>query len=106
QADGTPYASSFQIGDSLMSESTLLHDTEPASIPGYDYARPGVAHTPVSLEELRQLEAAVGWSEEDAQVLQRNGQIFKEDAEKMVDAWRAVIGAQPHLAKWFFGPEG
>ena len=24
----------------------------------------------------------------------------------MVDAWRAVIGSQPHLAKWFVGPDG
>jgi hypothetical protein len=24
----------------------------------------------------------------------------------MVDSWRAIIGAQPHLAKWFFGPDG
>jgi hypothetical protein len=24
----------------------------------------------------------------------------------MVDLWRAVIGSQPHLAKWFFGPVG
>jgi hypothetical protein len=24
----------------------------------------------------------------------------------MVDSWRAVIAAQPHLAKWFLDPEG
>jgi len=24
----------------------------------------------------------------------------------MVDAWRAVIGAQAHLAQWFVGPDG
>jgi hypothetical protein len=24
----------------------------------------------------------------------------------MVDAWRAVIRAQPHLAQWFVGPDG
>ena len=89
-----------------MSDSTLLHETESVSIPGYDYARPGIAHTPVSLEELRQLEAAAGWSEEDARILQHHGWIFREDAEKMVDSWRAVIAAQPHLAKWFLGPDG
>jgi len=76
------------------------------SIPGYDYGRPDVARSPVSLEELRQLEMAIGWSDADAGILQRNGNIFKEHAEEMVDSWRAVIGSQSHLAKWFFGPEG
>jgi len=55
---------------------------------------------------LHQLEATVGWSAEDARTLQRHGELFKDSAEQMVDSWRAVIGAQPHLAKWFFGPDG
>jgi len=84
-----------------MSKSTLVHEANTVSIPGYDYGRPEAAHSPVSFEELRQLEATVGWSEEDAKVLQRHGQIFEDHAEHMVDTWRAVIGAQPHLAKWF-----
>jgi hypothetical protein len=26
--------------------------------------------------------------------------------KKMVDSWRPIIGAQPHLAKWFLAPNG
>jgi hypothetical protein len=89
-----------------MSKSTLVHEVEAGSIAGYDYGRKGVARSPLSLDELRQLEATVGWSAEDAQVLQRHGELFRDNAEHMVDSWRAVIGAQPHLAKWFFSPEG
>ena len=88
-----------------MKEATLIRDPETTQIPGYDYARPQSAHSPLSMEELRQLEATVGWSEDDARILQRSGSIFKEKAEQMVDSWRSVIGAQPHLAKWFFGPD-
>ncbi len=77
-----------------------------ARIPGYDYGCASVARSPLSLEELHQLEQTVGWSEEDARILQRHGDIFEQNAEPMVDAWRAVIGAQPHLAKWFFDPAG
>ncbi len=83
-----------------------MSEPRPASIPGSDYGRPTAAHSPVSMEELRQIEMTVGWSEEDARVLQRHGEIFKEHAENMVDAWRAVIGSHPHLAQWFFGPDG
>src|SRR3954471_150271 len=75
-------------------------------IQGYDYAKPSVAHSPISLDELRELEATVGWSDKDARVLQQYGGIFRDHAEEMVDTWRAVIGSQPHLAKWFFAPDG
>ena len=75
-------------------------------IPGYDYGAPQVATSPVSMEELRQLEQTIGWTNEDAEALKRAGEILCDQAEAMVDSWRAKIGAQPHLAKWFFGPDG
>ena len=79
-------------------------NTEP--IAGYDYGKAGSAHSPLTLAELRQIEAAVGWTQQDAETLQRHGEIFRRNAELMVDSWRAVIGKQPHLAKWFFRPDG
>ncbi len=75
-------------------------------IAGYDYGKNTVAHSPLSIEELRELEQTVGWSDADAEVLRRHLDIFQEHAEEMVDSWRAVIGAQPHLAKWFYAPDG
>ena len=89
-----------------MSKSTFVHEAATDSISGYDYGRPAVARSPVSLDELRQVEATVGWSAEDANVLLRHEDLFRNNAEHMVDSWRAVIGAQPHLAKWFFSPDG
>jgi hypothetical protein len=80
--------------------------TTQETISGYDYGNPAAAHSPVSIEELRQLEAAAGWTSEDAATLKRHAAIFETNAEQMVDSWRAVIGAQPHLAKWFFKPDG
>lgn len=67
---------------------------------------PGSAQSSVSMEELHQLEASTGWTEEDGNVLQWHRDIFLDNAEQMVDAWRSVIGSQPHLAKWFLGPDG
>ena len=83
-----------------------MTDQPPPSIPGYAYGQPESAHSPVSLDQLRQLETAAGWTDEDAEVLQTHGHIFQDRAEEMVDAWRAIIAAQPHLAQWFFGPDG
>jgi hypothetical protein len=87
-----------------MKQSTLAH--EPVHIPGYDYGQPNSAHSPVSLEELRQLEQTVGWTAADADLLRRHGELFRRRAEAMVDSWRAVIGSQEHLVKWFFRPDG
>jgi len=95
-----------RTGDGDMTEAHMLPSSEAVAIAGYDYGGPQSAHSPVSMEELRQLEATVGWTEEDARILQQSGSIFRAKAEQMVDAWRAVIGAQPHLAKWFFGSDG
>jgi len=88
-----------------MKGANVTHIAEETQIPGYDYGRPQSAHSPVSIEELRELEATIGWTEEDARILQRSGSLFRDKAEQMVDAWRSVIAAQPHLAKWFYGPD-
>lgn len=76
------------------------------SIPGYNFGQPEVGRSPVSLDDLRQLEQTVGWTEQDVQVLYQYRENFKNHAEEMVDAWRAVIGSQPHLAQWFVTTDG
>jgi hypothetical protein len=80
--------------------------TAPSSIPGYDYGTPKSAVSPVSESELFQLEQAAGWTAEDAGMLARHAELFRMKAESMVDSWRAVIGSQPHLSKWFVKPDG
>jgi hypothetical protein len=75
-------------------------------IPGYDFGSVKSAHSPVSAEELRMLEQTLGWTAEDEQLLRKHAALFEAQAEKMVDSWRALIGAQPHLAQWFLAPDG
>lgn len=77
-----------------------------SAISGYDYGSPKAADSPVSLEELRALEQTVGWTDEDADALKLAASVLDDQAEAMVDSWRARIGAQPHLAKVFFDPSG
>jgi hypothetical protein len=74
------------------------------NIPGYTFGEPESAHSPLAEVELRELEQTVGWSAADAEVLAQHAGVFREQAEEMVDSWRAVIASQPHLAHWFNGP--
>jgi hypothetical protein len=76
------------------------------NIPGYDFGARESATSPLSDADLHHLEQTIGWNAEDAEVLSRHADLFREQAEHMVDSWRAVIAAQPHLAEWFFGPDG
>jgi Protoglobin len=77
-----------------------------SEIAGYDYGSPRCAKSPVSGGELLELEQTLEWTANDAQLLRKHASLFEAQAEKMVDSWRAVIGAQPHLAKWFLAPNG
>ena len=79
---------------------------EAGSIAGYEFGSARSAVSPVTSEELAQLEQTAGWTAEDGFVLARHAELFRSKAEAMVDAWRAVIGSQPHLARWFVRPNG
>src|SRR5207248_9057481 len=75
-----------------------------SQIKGYDYGN--VARSPVTLDGLRALEATVGFTDDDRRALRQAGRILEPHAEELVDGWRAIIGAQEHLARWFFDPDG
>ena len=75
-------------------------------IQGYDYGTTCGARSPITLDELRELEATVGWTEDDDQAIAMAGEVLAGKEEAMVDSWRAIIGSHPFLAKWFFGPDG
>jgi hypothetical protein len=77
-----------------------------SDIAGYDFGSEHSARSPVSAEELLHLEQTLGWTADDTQLLRKHAALFESQAEKMVDSWREIIGSQPHLAKWFFTPEG
>jgi Protoglobin len=80
--------------------------TTPPSIPGYDYGTPKSAVSPVLERDLSQIEQTAGWDDADAAVLARHADLFRVKAESMVDSWRAVIGSQSHLSRWFVKPDG
>jgi hypothetical protein len=82
--------------------------SEPTSrpIPGYDYGTSKSAISPVSEAELAQLEQAAGWAPEDGEILRRHADLFRAQADTMVDSWRKIIGSQPHLSHPFTKPDG
>lgn len=76
------------------------------NMPGYDYGTDRVAHSPVTLDELHQLEMTAELTDEDRRYLAMAAEVLSGQAEDMVNAWRTRIGAQEHLSRWFNGPDG
>lgn len=76
------------------------------SIAGYDYGAGTLPRSPITMEEFGKLEQSAEFTADDRRNLALAGEVLADQAEKMVDAWRARIGAQEHLAKCFFSPDG
>jgi hypothetical protein len=77
-----------------------------SDIHGYDYGGARAARSPITLSELRELEATVGWTTDDDRAIAMAGEVLAGQEEAMVDSWRAIIGHHSFLAKWFFAPDG
>ncbi len=73
---------------------------------GYTYGTPAVGRSPVTLAELELLRQAAQFGPEDEQWLRRAGEVLVEQAEALVDHWRGIIAAYPHLAAYSAGPDG
>jgi hypothetical protein len=84
----------------------IMVETTANQIPGYDFASARTPQSPVTIDELRKLEAAVGWTDEDAQWLRVAAKTLVPKAEEMVDHWRAAIAKLPHLVAPFLKPDG
>ena len=74
-------------------------------IAGYDFGSERVGRSPVTLDELEQLQQTVGWTSTDADWLSKAAPILTRHAEDLVNDWRAQIGRLPFLSQWF-GPPG
>ena len=75
-------------------------------IAGYTYGTAAVPPSPVSLTELDLLRQAAQLGPEEEQWLRRAGEVLADQAEVLVDHWRAIIAAHPHLAAYSAGPDG
>jgi hypothetical protein len=75
-------------------------------VQGYTYGAPEVATSPVTLDELAQLEASVTWTEDDASALREAAKVLEDQVEDILDVWYGFVGSHPFLLAAFSGPDG
>jgi hypothetical protein len=78
----------------------------PETIPGYTYGTAEAATSPLTLEDLDRLKAAVGLTADDEAALRDAAAILADQADDMVTAWRAQLGQQPWLGGYSGHPDG
>lgn len=76
-----------------------------ATAHGYSYDET-LTPSPVTLDQLRQIEESVLWSAEDADALRRAGKILVPQTEAILDVWYGFVGGTPHLVETFAGADG
>jgi len=82
----------------------MQHDQR--EIDGYNYASSAIGRSPVSMHELTLLIQAVDLGEEDRHWLRRAAEVLADQTGEVVDAWREIIAANPHLACYYGNHEG
>ena len=76
------------------------------TIPGYTYGSPEVATSPVTVEDLERLKAAVMFTEEDEKYLRMAGEVLADQIDDILDLWYGFVGSHPHLLYYFTDPSG
>jgi len=73
-------------------------------IPGYTYGQ--VGPSPLVVDDLEKLKAAILFTEEDERYLRMAGEILRPQIEEILDTWYGFVGSHPHLVYYFTGPDG
>jgi hypothetical protein len=77
------------------------------NIDGYAFGATEVSASPVSMKELEDLKASVGFTEEDQRYLRMAGEVLADQTKRVVDHWRSgIIASIPSLARHSRSSEG
>lgn len=77
-----------------------------SNLAGYTYDDATLAPSPVTLDDLAELQASVLWTDADAAALRAAATILEPQTDAILDVWYGFVGSNPHLVATFAGPDG
>jgi len=92
------------LGLSHRSTSTTTSQEE-LRMHGYDYGSTTLQTSPLSLEELRELQASLLFGEDDVAALRMSLETLRPQVDEILDVWYGFVGSNPHLLAYFSDPE-
>lgn len=90
----------------LLGRSGAAEQTPAGAMPGYTYGTAAVDRSPMTLDELAALERTVRLNQEDQRYLRMAGDVLEDQVDAILELWRGIIAAEPHLSHYFVGPDG
>lgn len=70
-------------------------------IKGYDYGKPTLAKSPVTLEDLALLKKTLLWTADDDRYLKMASDVLKDQTNDVLDLWYGYVGSNEHLVYYF-----
>lgn len=70
-------------------------------IPGYKYGREGLPRAPITLDELKQIQATLLFTDEDVEMLRKSKEILTPQVDQILDVWYGFVGSHPFLLDTF-----
>jgi Protoglobin len=108
-----PFVSATMLNDIIYLCAIVAHRTwigrmrkMKKEIAGYNYGSSDVPASPLSVEELELLKRTVDLTETDIEWLRRAGSVLEDQTAATVAAWREVIAANAHLARYYWSKDG
>ncbi|MFM9838709.1 MAG: protoglobin domain-containing protein [Cyclobacteriaceae bacterium] len=93
----------FFILLALVSLSDIDGQAQSTKIPnGYTYGTKQVAQSPFSLDELKQLQQALLFGDDDIKYLRMSHEILKDQTDDILNVWYGFVASTPQLV-YFFG---
>lgn len=76
---------------------------EPASpaVPGYAYGQAALAKAPYSMADLRSLQKALLFTDDDVAALRRSKAILADQTDAILDVWYGFVASTPELLHYF-----
>lgn len=72
-----------------------------AAVPGYAYGQRTLAPAPYTMEDLKALQAALLFTEEDVKALRQSKAILADQTDAILDVWYGFVAATPELVVFF-----
>lgn len=70
-------------------------------INGYDYGKPTLAESPVTMQDLVLLKKTLLWFDDDDRYLKMAGEALSDQTNDILDLWYGYVGNNEHLVYYF-----
>lgn len=71
---------------------------------GYAYQNPDLPASPMSLDELHELQASLLFGPDDVAALRMSLEVLRPQVDAILDVWYGFVGGTPHLLAYFSDP--